>query len=314
MAAYLYLDESGNLGWPTDARTGLLDVSRLGLQDGKSEPFMAVVALGIHDKKSKAVVAQAVSRAGQELRRYHRGFRSGQRKFTELKGHDLRGHEDIRLRFLKRLHNKAQFDVYIMAADKRRLARQRLPDSYMERYSMLVMNLLPLIQIGRNMRWLTMVVDSQARATKTFPNKIRYSSKRQRLRQKTFRGKDRARRQTYNSLIVDAFKKKLERKGTHLAVYHVRSEDDRCLQAVDVIVNLWYEGEVLHAKIRSMLEASRPDRLAALLKNRRWKRLQSDIAAWQESWRMLQPHVRIVRTPNVLMRGKIARIRRRRPV
>lgn len=217
---YIYIDESGNFGYPL--KTG-------------SEPYMLFCILVIDDQKSKQAIAQAVSRAVVDLRKHHPSCKNGDKRILELKGSkELCDCPDVRLRFFKRILKKANFHIYSIILDKR-ILRQQLPENYMERYSMLLLNILYAIPIPKNQRWVTMVVDSQAKAEPTQPLKVRYSSKSKRLHQNRARAQDIKRRNQYTQMITSVFKRSLKPLGTHLHVWHIRSCDDRCLQAVDVI-------------------------------------------------------------------------------
>jgi len=130
---YIYIDESGNFGWPL--KTG-------------SEPYMLFSVLVIEDLKSKRAISQAVSRAIADLRKHHPSCKSDpSKRIEELKGsEELRDRTDVRLRFFKRIVRKANFHIYFLILDKRVL-NQSLPANYMERYSMLLLNILYAIPI-----------------------------------------------------------------------------------------------------------------------------------------------------------------------
>ncbi len=53
---YIYIDESGDFGWPITAN---------------SEPYMMFTLLVINDYRSKKTIAQAVSRAITDLKKRH---------------------------------------------------------------------------------------------------------------------------------------------------------------------------------------------------------------------------------------------------
>lgn len=140
---YLYIDEAGNFGWP--------------YQPGRSDPFMVIAVLAIYDKASKAAIAQAVSRAIIDLKKHHQHYRRVPTdKVPELKGHVLRNHPDVRLRFFKRIVRKADFELYTVRLDKRVL-NQRLHPDYMKRYSILAMNVLATVRVPKGQHWVTMV-------------------------------------------------------------------------------------------------------------------------------------------------------------
>ena len=173
---YFYIDESGNLGWPLRKN---------------SESFMLFTILLIEDRKSKNAISQGVSRAIVDLRKHHPGYRKESKKrIKELKGSkELADRPDVRLRFFKRITRKAKFRIYAIILDKRKIGHP-LPSDYMERYSVLLLNILCVIPIPKNQRWITMVVDSQAKADSTQPKKVHYKSKAERLRQKRLKDQD----------------------------------------------------------------------------------------------------------------------------
>ena len=69
---YIYIDESGNFGWPLKAGSG---------------PYMLFSLLVIEDQKSKRAISQAVSRAIVDLRKHHPGYKhDSSKRIAELKG------------------------------------------------------------------------------------------------------------------------------------------------------------------------------------------------------------------------------------
>jgi FtsZ-binding cell division protein ZapB len=296
---YIYIDESGNFGWPLE--TG-------------SEPYMLFSLLVIEDQKSKQAIAQAVSRAIADLRKHHPSCKSDPNKrIEELKGSgELRDRPDVRLRFFKRIVKKANFHIYGVILDKR-LLKQKLPDNYMERYSMLILNILYAIPIPRNQKWVTMVVDSQAKAEPTQPLKVRYSSKAKRLRHKRARAQDRNRRNRYTQMITSVFKRFLKPRGTHLKVWHIRSHDDRCLQAVDVIGHFMYQGTILKEKRESLFQSLLPRERSRkqLEKNSRWQKVKRERTNWFEALEVLKPRISFVRRPTHLVRQSVSKLARK---
>lgn len=299
---YIYIDESGNFGWP--------------LKQG-SEPHMLFSILVIEDRKSKQAIAQSVSRAIADLRKHHPGYRNDpSKRIPELKGSkELNDRPDVRLRFFKRIVNKAKFSIYVVILDKR-LILQKLPENYMERYAMLILNILYAIPIPRNQKWVTMVVDSQERADPTKPEKVRFSSKSKRLKQKILRTQDRNRRNQYNQMITSVFRNHLKPRGTHLKVWHIRSNDDRCLQAVDVIVHFIYQRLKLDEERERVYSSLSPDqrRPKNLEANNQWQKIKVLRGEWFEAYQALRPKIQWIRRPNYLHRRmveKLARFARR---
>ncbi len=295
---YIYIDESGNFGWPLKAG---------------SEPYMLFSVLVIEDRKSKRAISQAVSRAIIDLRKHHPSCKSdSSKRIEELKGSkELCDRPDVRLRFFKRIVQKANFHIYGIILDKRVL-KQKLPANYMERYSMLLLNILYAIPIPKNQRWVTMVVDSQAKAEPTQPVKVRYSSKVKRLRQKRARAQDINRRNQYTQMITSVFKRVLKKHGTHLKVWHIRSEDDRCLQAADVIVNFFYQRLKLYEKRHQLFQGFLPsDRNREQLeKNSQWQKIEREHTTWSKAYEVLKPNIEWIRRPKYLIRQRIAKFTR----
>ena len=295
---YIYIDESGNFGWPLKAG---------------SEPYMLFSVLVIEDQKSKRAISQAVSRAIVDLRKHHPSCKSDpSKRIKELKGSkELCDRLDVRLRFFKRIIGKANFHIYAVILDKREL-NQPLPVNYMERYSMLLLNILYAIPIPKNQRWVTMVVDSQARADPTQPRKVRYPSKANRLRQKRARAQDRNRRNQYTQMITSTFKRFLKPHGTHLHVWHVRSHDDRCLQAADVIGNFMYQRLRLDEEREKLFQSLSPRerRPKQLENNKQWQEIKKKRAIWFETYEVLKPHLGFIRRPNHLVRHRIDKLAR----
>jgi FtsZ-binding cell division protein ZapB len=293
---YIYIDESGNFGWPLKAG---------------SEPYMLFSLLVIDDHKSKQAIAQAVSRAITDLRKRHPSFRSDSKRYIkELKGsNELADCPDVRLSFFRRIVRKAKFHIYSVILDKRVL-KQPLPENYMERYSMLLLNILYAIPIPKNQRWVTMVVDSQATAEPTQPVKVRYNSKTKRLRQKKTRDRDRNRRNQYTQMITSVFKNVLKKKGTHLKVWHIRSHDDRCLQAVDVIGHFSYRRLKLDDKRRELFQNfSTQERSREFLeKNIQWQKIKDERTGWFEAYEVLRSKIEWIRRPTYLVRHNIDRL------
>jgi FtsZ-binding cell division protein ZapB len=296
---YIYIDESGNFGWPLKAG---------------SEPYMLFSVLVIDDLKSKRAISQAVSRAIADLRKHHPSCKSDPNKrIMELKGSgELADRPDVRLRFFKRIVKKANFHIYAVILDKR-LLKQPLPSNYMERYSMLLLNILYAIPIPKNQKWVTMVVDSQATAEPTRPLKVRYPSKAKRLHQKRARAQDRSRRNQYTQMITSVFKRFLKPSGTHLKVWHIRSHDDRCLQAVDVIGHFLYQGlkikrlkEEREALFQSLLPRERSRE--QLEKNKQWQKIKRERTIWFEAHEVLKPKIEFVRQPPHLVRQGIRKL------
>ncbi len=293
---YIYIDESGNFGWPLKAG---------------SEPYMLFALLVIDDYKSKNAISQAVSRTLVDLRKHHPMCKGDSTKrFIELKGSkELSDRSDVRLRFFKRIVKKANFHIYGVILDKRVL-KQRLPDNYMERYSMLILNILYAIPIPKNQKWVTMVVDSQAKAEPTQPVKVRYYSKAKRLRQKRARAQDRNRRNQYTQMITSVFKRVLKKHGTHLKVWHIRSENDRCLQAVDVITHFMYQRLRLDEEREKLFQGLTPKEhnREQLEKNSQWQKIKKARGVWFEVYEVLKPRIEFIRRAGYLRRQKIGRL------
>ena len=293
---YIYIDESGNFGLPLKAG---------------SEPYMVFSLLVIPDHKSKHVIAQAVSRAIVDLHKHHPSCKNDPNKhISELKGSkELADCPDVRLRFFKRIVKKANFHIYAVILDKRVL-RQPLPANYMERYSMLLLNILYTVPIPKNQRWVTMIVDSQAKAEPTQPVKVRYSSKARRLRQKRARDQDLNRRNQYTQMITSVFKRVLKKHGTHLHVWHTRSEDDRCLQAVDVIVHFMYQRLRLDEEREKLFQNLLPkERWPKQLENNsRWQKIKGKRSTWFEAYEVLKPKIEWMRRPKHLQRHMIDKL------
>jgi hypothetical protein len=295
---YIYIDESGNFGWPLKAR---------------SEPYMLFSVLVIEDRKSKHTIAQEVSRAIVDLRKHHPSCKSdSSKRITELKGSkELADCPDVRLRFFKRIVKKANFHIYAVILDKR-LLKQKLPSNYMERYSMLLLNILYAIPVPKKQRWVTMVVDSQAKAEPTQPVKVRYSSKSKRLRQKRARAQDRNRRNQYTQMITSVFKRFLKPSGTHLKVWHVRSSDDRCLQAADVIVYFIYQRLRLYEERQQLIQRLLPRERnrEKLEKNSQWQQIKKERTTWFEAYEVLKLKIEWIRRPRYLHRRMIDKLAR----
>ena len=295
---YIYIDESGNFGWPLKAG---------------SEPYMLFSLLVIDDRKSKRAISQAVSRAIVDLRKHHPSCKNDScKRISELKGSkELSDRPDVRLRFFKRIIKKANFHIYTVILDKRVL-RQLLPANYMERYSMLLLNILYAIPIPKNQKWVTMIVDSQAKAEPTQPVKVRYSSKARRLRQKRARAQDLNRRNQYTQMITSVFKRVLKKYGTHLHVWHVRSEDDRCLQAVDVIVHFMYQRLRLDEEREKLFQnlLPRERRREQLEKNIQWQTIKSERTTWFEAYEVIKLEIEWIRRPQYIHRRMIDKLAR----
>ena len=274
---------------------------------------MLFSVLVIEDRKSKNAISQAVSRAIVDLRKHHPSCRSdSNRRIMELKGSkELRDRPDARLRFFKRIIRKANFRIYAVILDKRVLD-QELPDNYMERYSMLLLNILYAIPVPKNQRWVTMVVDSQAKAEPTQPLKVRYSCKAKRLCQKRLRAQDQSRSKQYTQMITSVFRSVLKPRRTHLRVWHVRSDDDRCLQAADVIGHFMYQRLRLD-KEREKLYQSLPSaerRYHRLKNNKQWQKIKKERDIWFAVSEVLKPHLGFIRRPKHLVRHRIDRLAR----
>jgi FtsZ-binding cell division protein ZapB len=293
---YIYIDESGDFGWPL--KTG-------------SEPYMLFCLLVIDDKKSKEAISRAVSRAILDLRKHHPSCKNvPDKRILELKGSkELCDRPDVRLRFFKRIVKKANFHIYAVILDKR-LLNQKIPDNYMERYSVLLLNILYAIPIPRNQKWVTMVVDSQARAEPTQPVKVRYSSKAKRLQQKRARTKDRNRCNQYNQMITSVFTSFLKPSGTHLKVWHSRSENDRCLQAVDVIGHFMYQKLRLDEEKRKLFQKLSPKERSReeLERNSRWQEVKSERSTWHEAYTVIKLRIEWIERPRYLHRRTIGKM------
>lgn len=295
---YIYIDESGNFGWPL--KTG-------------SERFMVFSLLVIDDRKSKQAIAQAVSRAIADLHKHHPSCtHDSLRHIFELKGSkELYDCPDVRLRFFKRIVRKANFHIYGIVLDKLRL-KQLLPDNYMERYSMLLLNILYAIPIPKNQKQVIMVIDSQAKAEPTQPVKVRYPSKAKRLQQNRAQTQDRNRRNQYTQMITSVFKRFLKPSGTHLSVWHVRSHDDRCLQAVDVIGHFIYQGLKLDEKRGRFFKGLTAEqrKIKQLEKNSQWQKIKKERGNWNNAQEALKPKIEWIRRPPQLHRQMIDKLTR----
>ena len=109
---YIYLDESGNFGLTPKAI--------------EKDPYFVIAAVVVKDKRSKAAIAQAVSRAIIDWRRSHQKIRKDPtEKIKELKGTDLP--PEIRDRLFKLvLHRECDFEVHAIALDKK-ATKQKFP-------------------------------------------------------------------------------------------------------------------------------------------------------------------------------------------
>ncbi len=280
---YIYLDESGNFS--------------LSDKSVEKQPYMVIATVVIKDKRSKAAIGQAVTRAIIDWRRSHQKIRANPgEKIKELKGTDLP--LEVRQRLFKLvIRRECNFAVHAIGIDKRdeRLTRQPLPKEYMRRYAMLVHNILSFIspEIRKNQRWVTMVSDSQARAQPMPPGRFRYQSKRVRLQQVRLREQDRQRRQAYHDFIVHRFRNILRKKGTHLAVWLRRSEEDRCLQFADVVVNFIYEGLTLRNKKRQLRYSLRSatDTKSKQGLRKQLQHITENLNRWEETRKLLEPHL-----------------------
>lgn len=283
---YIYLDESGNFS--------LSDKSI------EKQPYMVIAAVVIRDKRSKAAIAQAVSRTIIDWRRSHQEICANpSNKIKELKGTSLP--PEVRQRLFKLvLRRQCDFEVHAIAIDKRdkRLAKQTLPYQYLRRYAMLVHNILSFIrpEIRKNQRWVTMVSDSQARAQPMPPGEVRYRSKRVRFHQVWLRKHDHQRRQQYRDFVVYRFRSILRKKGTHLAMWLKRSEEDRCLQFADVVVNFIYEGLTLRNKKIQLQQSLRsaPNAKAEEGFRKQLKHTTEKLKRWQEARELLKPHLHVM--------------------
>jgi len=175
---------------------------------------------------------------------------------------------------------------------------------------MLLLNILYAISIPKNQKWVTMVVDSQAKAEPTRPLKVRYPSKAKRLRQKRARAKDRSRRDQYTQMITSVFKHFLKPRGTHLKVWHIRSQDDRCLQAVDVIGHFFYQGLRLREQREALFQSLLPRERSReqLEKNRQWQKNKKERDAWFEAREVLKPRIKFERRPTHLVRQSVSKL------
>lgn len=247
-----------------------------------------------------------MSRAIVDLRKHHPGYKNDPtRHITELKGSkELSDRPDVRLRFFKRITKKANFSIYAIVLDKR-VVNQKLPDNYMQRYSILLLNILLSIPVPKNQRWVTMVVDSQAKAQPTKPLKVSYSSKVKRLSQKQLRHQDRIRQQQYTRMITGAFKRFLKQHGTHLHVWHVNSNDDRCIQATDVIGHYIYERLRLDNVREKLYQSlSLEERHPFMLQNnKQWQRNKAQRSTWFEAYEVIKSRM-FVRWPKRLFRRR----------
>ncbi len=180
----------------------------------------------------------------------------------------------------------------------------------MERYSMLLLNILYAIPIPKNQKWVTMVVDSQAIAEPTQPLKVRYSSKAKRLRQKRARAQDINRRNQYTQMITSVFKRVLKPSGTHLKVWHVRSCDDRCLQAVDVIGHFIYQRQRLDEEREKLFQRLLPRERSReqLEKNSQWQKIKSERTTWFEAYEVLKPKIQWISRRIHLLRHSIDKL------
>lgn len=295
---YIYIDESGDFG--------LSDKSI------ENQPYMVIAAVVIKDKLSRAAIAQAVSRAIIDWRRSHQKIRANpSNKIKELKGTDLP--PEVRQRLFKLvIRRECDFTVHALALDKQR-AKQLFPSRYMRRYAMLVHDILSFIRPGirKNQRWVTMVSDSQARAQPMPPGQVRYGSKRVRLQQVRLRKQDRQRRQVYRDFVVHRFRNILFKKGTHLAMWLKRSEDDRCLQFADVVVNFIYEGLTLRNKRRKLQQNLRTVTEANIKRalRKQLKQTTEKLSRWKETRGLLGPHLHFLLTSRLYDR-QIYRIRK----
>ena len=113
-------------------------------------------------------------------------------------------------------------------------------------------------------------------------------------------------------MVTSVFKNYLKPSGTHLKVWHIRSDYDRCLQAVDVIVHFIYqrlrfdeEREKLFQSL-STEERSRKQ----LEKNSRWQKIKYTRNSWFEGYEVLKPKIAWIRRPTRIHRTMIDKLAR----
>ena len=136
------------------------------------------------------------------------------------------------------------------------------------------------------------------------PGDCRYSTKRVRLQQVRLRQQDKQRRQQYRDFVVYRFRNVLRKTGTHLAVWLERSEDDRCLQFADVVVNFVYEGLTLRDKreklkqhLRAATDGEKKQKLRKQL-----NQIRDKLNKWEETRKLLEPHLRFILTKRLYSR------------
>lgn len=117
-------------------------------------------------------------------------------------------------------------------------------------------------------------------------------------------------------MITSVFKNYLKPSGTHLKVWHVRSDDDRCLQTVDVIGHFIYQRLRLDAEREKLFQSLSPEERSRkqLEKNSRWQRIKHARSSWLEAYDILKPKIAWIRKPIYIHRrmiGKLARLSRR---
>ena len=117
-------------------------------------------------------------------------------------------------------------------------------------------------------------------------------------------------------MIKSVFKKYLKPRGTHLRVWHTRSNDDRCLQAVDVIVHFIYQRLKLDEESEKLFQILLPVERSReqLAKNSKWQKLKTERSIWFESNEVIKPKIEWIRRPQYIHRrmiDKLARFSRR---
>jgi len=113
-------------------------------------------------------------------------------------------------------------------------------------------------------------------------------------------------------MITSVFKRFLKPRGTHLKVWHIRSHDDRCLQAADVLGHFMYQMQRLDEERKRLYQSLSHEehRFHRLKHNRQWQKNKKERGIWFEAHEVLKPKIGWVRRPKLLHRRMIDKLAR----
>jgi hypothetical protein len=249
------------------------------IDESDSNQAFVQTALVLYDRNSKNNVSRIVTETIIEFGKFLKNVAPSKYdrlldgRIPELKGAESRNKKTfipglneypaIRDRFYNRLMQEANFTIHICYMDRKQ--NEYFNNKMNKRYGQLLQVLFKSINLpSRNIRHVTVIIDSMAKTKSIQENSITYTWRKREKRERMARIKEKEQHQSWSQRINTLLKYRYPGKKLHRKLWMVRSHQDKCLQAVDIFSNFFCRYRSLGIETSPFLEKD-PSR-----KNQRW--------------------------------------------